>query len=316
MVNCLLSVIIPCHNYGQYLTEAIESVLRQDGLVHNAEVIVINDHSSDPNTLQTLSHWESADPRVRVIHNTSRSGAAAARNLGITAATGEWIGFLDADDVWTPGGLQARWQVVRTHPEAQWIGADFIRWHEDGTFDEEGFFKTRSLTHQLLCRAYESGTVLKLLKPVNDFLQVSLGWTSTIMVKKALLLSVGGFETSLGNYEDHHLWIRLARRADFFFVPAVVALYRQHAASVSREDVPPAYWYIVAMRLLLRDPHFRPQRTLIRRKLAALFEQNVYYHRARGETRLAMAAATQAVLHHPSGMDCWKNLLAVLVRRR
>src|SRR5262249_5118199 len=150
--------------------------------------------------------------------------------------------FLDADDIWVPGGLRARWQVVQTYPEAQWIGADFVRWHEDGTFDAKGFFKTRSSTHQLLCRAYKSGSVLKLLKPVTDFLQMSLGWTSTVMVKKALLLNVGGFETSLGNYEDHHLWIRLARQADFFFVPETVALYREHALSVSRKEGPPAYW--------------------------------------------------------------------------
>jgi len=135
------------------------------------------------------------------------------------------------------------------------------------------------------------------------------------MVKKALLLSVGGFETSLGNYEDHHLWIRLAHQADFFFVPEVVALYRQHAMSVSCEEIPPAYWYIVALRLLLRDPRLRAYRALIRRKLAALFEQNAYYHRARRETRLAIAAAAHAVLHQPSRMDGWRNLLATTLGR-
>jgi hypothetical protein len=135
-------------------------------------------------------------------------------------------------------------------------------------------------------------------------------------VKKSLLSSVNGFETSLGNYEDHHLWIRLARLADFFFVPQVVAYYRQHAMSVSQREEPPASWYIVAMRLLLRDPQFHAYRTFIRRKLAFLFMQNVYYHRLRGETGPAIAAAAHAVFYRPVGFNGWKNLFAALVGRR
>lgn len=316
MTACPLSVVIPCRNYGRYLADAIESVLRQEDLVANAEVLVVDDHSSDLDTLDALAYWKTADPRVRVLHNQDRSGAATARNLGISVASGEWIAFLDADDVWAPGGLQARWRVTQLHPEAQWIGADFIYWHENGTLDAEGFFQTRALTHQQLSQAYTSGVVLQFCKPVADFLQMSLGWTSTVLVKKALLVSVNGFETSLGNYEDHHLWIRLARQADFFFVPQVVAHYRQHALSVSRREEPPAYWYIVAMRQLLHDPQFHPYRLLIRRKLAFLSMQNAYYHRARGETAPALAAAASAVLYQPSKVDAWKNLFAAIAGRR
>ncbi|HEY3305109.1 MAG TPA: glycosyltransferase family 2 protein [Candidatus Binatia bacterium] len=316
MAECRLSVVVPCRNYGQYLSDAIESVLQQEGFGDQAEVIVVNDHSTDSSTLECFSYWRTADPRVRVIDNPGRLGAAAARNLGIAEARGEWIAFLDADDVWVPGALQTRWRVLDTHPEAQWIGADFKRLRQDGTSDAEGFFKTRSVDHPRLRHACESGAVLKLVKPVPDFLQMSLGWTSTVLAKKALLLRVGGFEALLGNYEDHHLWIRLARHTDFYFVPEVVALYRDHPSSVSRREGPPAYWYIVALRMLLRDPHFRPYRTLIRRKLAFLFAQNMYYHRTRGERGRAIAAAAQSVLRHPSRMSYWKNLLAVFVRRR
>jgi glycosyltransferase involved in cell wall biosynthesis len=316
MADCRLSVVVPCRNYGQYLGDAIESTLRQEGFGEALEVVVVDDHSTDPTTIERLAHWRTADPRVRVIDNPGRSGAAAARNLGIEQASGEWIAFLDADDVWVAGGLQSRWRVVADHPEAQWIGADFRRLRQDGACDAEGFFKTRSVDHPRLRRAYESGAVLRLAKPVGDFLQMSLGWTSTVLVKKALLLAVGGFEATLGNYEDHHLWIRLARQADFYFVPEVVTIYRDHPASVSRREGPPAYWFIVALGMLGRDPDFQPYRTLIRHKLALLFAQNMYYHRSRGETRLAIAAAGRAVLRHPSRLGYWKNLLAACVRRR
>ncbi len=316
MRNCLLSVVIPCYNYGQFLTDAIESVLQQEGLGDSAEVIVINDHSSDSSTLQSLSYWKIADRRVRVVNNSGHSGAAYARNMGIAEAAGEWVAFLDADDIWLPTALRARWRVLDTYPNAQWIGADFLRRYGDGTCDVEGFFKTRSAAHQKLCHAFESGTLLRLQKPVAEFLRMSLGWTSTIMAKKALLLNVGGFENSLGNYEDHHLWLRIAREADFYFVPEVVAWYRDHPMSVSRKEGPPAYWYIVAMRLLLKDPNFRPYRALIRRKLVSLFEQNMYYHRTRGESSLAVIAAVYSMLHQPTRMVGWRNLVASAARRK
>lgn len=315
MRPCQLSVVIPCRNYGRYITAAVESILHQQSAVRELEVLVIDDHSSAPDTLSVLSHWSRADPRVHVIQNTGRPGAAAARNLGIAAATGEWIAFLDADDVWVPGGLQSRWQIIDTQPAARWIGADFLRWYEDGSLDAEGFFKSRGLPRQRPSWTYTSGTVLRLVRPVAEFLQASLGWTGTIMVRKDLLTSVGGFEVRLGNYEDHHLWIRLAHETDFFFVPQVVALYRQHAASVSREDIPPAYWYIQAIRLLMQNPSFRSHRQLLRYKLALLFEQNASYHRMRGEPWGASLAAAHAVSYRPSRIAAWKTLLSAALGR-
>ena len=316
MEKALISIVVPCHNHGIYLSDAIESVLKQEGFGNSIEVIVINDHSDDPDTLQKLSYWQAADPLVRVLDNPGRVGAATARNLGIAAASAEWIAFLDADDVWVPGGLAARWRVIQGSEEVEWLGADFNRWYEDGRCDAEGFFKTRSSTHDLLRASFESGKVMRLTKPVREFLQVSFGWTSTIIARKSLLLKAGGFEPKLGNYEDHHLWIRLARLADFYFVPEVVTLYRQHANTVSRRDGPTSFWYILAARMLRRDPGFRQYRPFIRRKLASLFEQDMYYHRRQGETRLAVVAAAQALFHRPACMKSWKNLLAAAIGRR
>jgi len=306
-----VSVIIPAYNAAPFIREALDSVQAQT--FKDFEILVVNDGSPDTEALELELDRHPARPRYLKQPN---QGVSAARNTGIRAAAGDLVAFLDADDAWVPGGLRARWRVVESCPETQWIGADFRRLRQDGTCDTEGFFKSRSADHPRLRHAYESGAVLKLVKPVPEFLRMSLGWTSTVLAKKSLLLSVGGFEPALGNYEDHHLWIRLARHADFYFVPEVVTIYRDHPASVSRREGPPAYWYIVALRMLARDPHFRPYRGLIRQKLAFLFAQNMYYHRMRGEIGRAAAAGSAAVLRHPSKMDYWKSLLAVLVKRR
>lgn len=311
-----LSVIIPCYNAGRYLSEAIESVLSQESSVKCLEIIVVNDHSSDPETLNTLARWKSCDSRVRVLDNTGQSGAAAARNVGVDAATSEWLAFLDADDVWLPGGLQARWQVVEGEPDTEWVSADVRMWHEDGSIDKDGHYEKGDISRQILSQAYETGRTLRLSRPVAEFLRTSLACTDTVMVKRSLLLRLGAFELSLRQAMDLHMWIRLAREADFFFVPTAVALYRQHAASLTHEDIPPDLWSIEAYTMLLGDPDFQPYRSLIRRKLAYFYAQNAYYHRRRGGIWSATRSAAGTLRYAPTRVQSWRHLLAAALGRR
>ena len=90
-----LSVIIPCHNHARFLGQAIASAISQQGC--DVEVVVVDDHSSDDPAAVVAAL---ADPRVSLIHLTDRTGISAGRNLGLSLATHEYIGFLDADDVW------------------------------------------------------------------------------------------------------------------------------------------------------------------------------------------------------------------------
>ena len=315
MADCELSVIIPCHNAGRYLSQAIDSVFRQESSVRSLEVIVVNDHSTDRDTLDALSNWEST-PGVRLLHNAGRPGPGAARNLGIDAADGNWLAFLDADDVWLPDGLEARWQVVQHTPDAEWIGADLKLWYEDDTPAADGYFKTGEISAQLLSEAYRTDKAMRIRKPVNEFLRSALAWPGTVMVKRDLIRHLGGFDPSLLRAEDVHMWIRLARVTDFFFVPRIVALYRQHAASLSHRNEPPERWSIAAYRRLLRDPNFHPYRAQQRLKLALCYQYDAYYHRERREMWRAAWGSARALAYTPSCPASWKNLVASLARRR
>ncbi len=122
-----LSIIIPVYDSGNYLLEAVQSILGQDCDV-DFEILLVNDHSTDPATLEALTELQHRAANIRVLDNTGRRGPAAARNVGIRAARGAWIGFLDADDVWPPGSLKARWKVVETTPDANWIAGHYLDW--------------------------------------------------------------------------------------------------------------------------------------------------------------------------------------------
>lgn len=311
-----LSVVIPCFNPGDFLSDAVTSVLAQDSSVGALEILVVDDQSTDPLTLRLLDEWPRKDPRVRIERNTSpRRGPAPTRNVGIQEAAGEWIAFLDQDDIWMPGGLQARWRVAVSEVDAQWIAADFKMWNLDGSVAEHGHYGSGDTSRQILERAFTSGRPMRLTRPVNELLSCAIVWTGTVLVRAALLREVGGFNESLRGPEDLHLWLRLAHRSDLFFVPEVVALYRQHPREITRESHVPGSWDVVAYRLLWDDPSFRPYRIALKRRLAATYQGIAYHHRRQGEAWPAARAAVKALRYTPASRRVWGNLAAALLLR-
>jgi glycosyltransferase involved in cell wall biosynthesis len=318
MSECQVSVVIPCRRAGKFLSQAIDSVFAQESRVSRLEVIVVDNHSTDDETRHVLAFWR-RDGRVRIVENAEDLGPAGGRNVGIGVARGEWIAFLDADDVWLPGALETRWQAIESEPEAEWIGADFRMWYEDGSLEETGHYRKDDAVGRILAPAYESGRPLRLRRPVPQFLRFSLAWIGTVMVKRELLLRLGGFEPSLPVAEDVLLWYRLASVTDFFFVPKIAALYRQHSASLTSRERHQGRLRLAWDRLytLLRsDPAFRPYRGLLRTKVAAAHERAAYHHRIRGETWMAVRAAACALTYTPARPAVWKNFLAALMKRR
>lgn len=111
------SIIIPAYNVAPYLRECLDSVLVQD--FENWECVVVDDESSDDSP-RILDEYAAKDTRVRVIHQKNR-GEGGARNAGIAAAQGEWVFFLDGDDVMASGALQHLDRLITAYPDEQLI---------------------------------------------------------------------------------------------------------------------------------------------------------------------------------------------------
>jgi teichuronic acid biosynthesis glycosyltransferase TuaG len=107
----MTSVIIPAYNCGRYLSYAVKSALYQT--YSDIEVIIVVEPSPD-NTLKTAKQFADKDNRVRIITNETRLGAANSRNRGIKASHGEFIAFLDADDVWLPKKLEVQLRLLES----------------------------------------------------------------------------------------------------------------------------------------------------------------------------------------------------------
>ena len=206
----LISVIIPVYNGERTIQETIESVLNQT--FSDLELIVINDGSQD-STLEIVS--QVTDPRLKVF-SYPNAGQAASRNRGFALASGEYISFIDADDLWTPDKLEAQLKALQTNPQAAvaYSWSDYI--------DNNGQFLRRGSHITVNGNAY---TKLLLL----NFLENG----SNPLIRRQALTEVDGFDVSLTPAEDWDLWLRLAIHYHFIAVPFPQILYRISANSMS-----------------------------------------------------------------------------------
>ncbi|MGL4503477.1 MAG: glycosyltransferase family 2 protein, partial [Planktothrix sp.] len=193
-----ISIVIPAYNAQETIQKTIESVLNQT--VQDFEIIVVNDGSTD-STLDAVSQIH--DPRIRVF-SYPNSGAASTRNQGFKHSSGEYIAFLDADDLWANNKLELQLKALQNNPQAAvaYSWTDYI--------DESGEF-LRPGTH-----VTKNGNVYPALL-VQNFLESG----SNPLIRREAFAEVGGFDPSLLGGQDTDLYIRLAARYPFIGVPVV-----------------------------------------------------------------------------------------------
>jgi GT2 family glycosyltransferase len=205
-----VSVIIPTYNYGRFLREAIDSALAQ---THRPiEVIVVDDGSTD-DTPQVLAAY---GDRIRVIRQNNL-GVGAARNTGIATARGEYLAFLDSDDIWKPQAIEHQIARFIDDPDLGLVhcGAE--------AFDREG--KTLSVSLNGL-----EGWVASDLLRLDQEVVAAPG--SGIMVPKRVAEEIGGYDASLQPSEDWDFCYRIAVRYRVGCVREVLVRYRLHGAGI------------------------------------------------------------------------------------
>ena len=206
-----ISVVIPCHNAAPFLRATIESILQQTRPA--TEVIVVDDGSTDD------SAWIAASfgPPVRVIRQENR-GESAARNRGIEAATGDWVAFLDADDLWLPTKLERQAEVIRSAPaDVVCVTCQFVLFGE-GMEDRRCELPPR----------YDSA------HPLREML---LGYTvhvgAAVVYREAALRTP--FPEEIRHAEDAIFFVFLRTQGRFLEVPEVLVRYRRHGPQQSQE---------------------------------------------------------------------------------
>lgn len=212
------SVIIPCYNYASYLKECVQNVLANRLKKEELEIIIIDDGSTD----DTADVATSFGPHVRYLYQPN-SGLSAARNTGMAAASGNYLLFLDADDMLASNTIQSQAAVLDAHPEADIVVCQ---------------------TREALSMAPEAP-----LAPIGFWLlfrdalpvhlcHLNIAPPHAFMIRRDRALAIGTFDTSLRACEDYDFWFRCAAQSLAFRTnTATHVIYRKHAHSMSaRKD--------------------------------------------------------------------------------
>ena len=289
-MSTLVSVIVPTYNRAGVLREAIESVRDQE--CQDWELIVCDDGSTDDSD-QVVADYRD-DPRIRYFRQENR-GQAVARNLGISHAQGDFIGFLDSDNRWLPHKLAVQVPYLEVHPEVDVLYGDIERIDGAGR------------TWPSPVRRRYSGVVWK------DLLIDNFVTFNTALVRADKLRAIGGMDETVRRGDDYDLWLRLSPTARFQFVPGVVAQYRVEGNRISDDVEGRMQSNMAAVERFLRaNPGLLDGRE--RRRI----ESRIYGRFARamsasGHLPRAIALGSRAVGRQPLSLRAWRTLVAVLL---
>ena len=299
-----VSVIMPAFNTAAYIAESIDSVLEQD--YPNLELIVVDDGSTDG----TVEIVRSYGDRLTLLTQQNQ-GAAVARNAGIAAATGEYIAFIDSDDVWLPGKVTAQVLYMQQHPEIGFTHTRFLSWKPDanGAFPPPA----EMAKPQMPVReapgvvAEGSGWVY------NQLLMKSLSHTITVMMRRQLVDEVGDFDPQLKRGQDYDYWIRASRLSEYRQLDRVTALYRLHGAGCITRYPDVNYEVEVVQRALARWGRVGPNgeetpASVVRRRLGDAWFTFGYHHYWNASPRIARHAFLQALRQRPLRLKSWAYL--------
>lgn len=245
-----VSVIIPTFNRWPLVGEAVESVLAQS--VVDYEVIVVDDGSSDA-TVRRLSQFGA---RLRIF-TQENLGVSAARNLGARLARGDFLAFLDSDDLWLPRKIAVQTAFMQQNPTVQICQTNEI-WIRNGV---------------------RVNPKAKHRKPSGDIflpsLELCLVSPSAVMLQRELFERLGGFDETFPVCEDYDFWLRIAVKHPVPLIDEPLVVKRGgHADQLSRSVWGLDRYRVLALQKLLRAGVDRPRRDaalqVLRRKIGVL----------------------------------------------
>lgn len=204
-----VSVIIPVFNLEVYLSETVDSVLNQT--CQDFEIILVDDGSTDRSREIINGYQRRLPEKVRAVFQNHR-GAAAARNTGIAMACGEWIAFLDGDDIWKPDKLNVQLRETENDPRINFLSTAAEIYGQ----------------HKLFSELVPAGHDIKLELLLKGCFII----LSTVLIRSELLDTIT-FNEELPGAQDLDLYLRLADRSRFCFIPEPLIMYRIRKNAIS-----------------------------------------------------------------------------------
>ena len=287
----LVSVIMPTHNHGTFLADAIDSVRKQT--LEDFELIVIDDGSTDrtPEILATIT-----DERVRCFRTANR-GKSAARNFGLENARGKYLAFLDSDDLYHPEKLQSQVTVLEMDPKITMCFHDFARFSSERRFEHTHFDfvpELKTLPASPLVDVADSyvleGDAFQLLTPL-PLLPI---WLQTLMLRRKLVQEFR-FDEELVISEDLAYVLRCYQGGRAAYIDRCLVNLRRHDGNSFSDPFETILPNIEALRIIQSEIEDLRYKAIIRRRLGDAWRSYGYQGWVHGDRRKAVKGYSRSL---------------------
>lgn len=316
-----LCVIMPCFNTApELLREAVRSVQLERSLIdaHGFEtrLVLVDDCSVNKDTHSVLSEIDDAFSWVELIFLAENLGPAGSRNKALQKCDAEWITFLDSDDYWIQGGIASLCEAIIGDPTIEWISGDYYLVDDDSNHPDETFYKSHAERYKYLKEAYEYNKMIRLEKPVVEFLEGSLCSMGSCVISKKALEEIGYFNEAQRKGVDTELYWRLSYGTDMVFVPTPIFVYRRLQGSISSDGQQLSEWEPSVLQAMLKNPQWLVYKRHLRRRFIRSLINLSSTAMRRGQKVAAIQMAIQAIRLKPHGYLPWKHLFRTIFSAR
>lgn len=258
-MSVVVSIIMPAYNAEMYISESIESVLKQT--YHNWELIIIDDGSID-STGSIIKKYTDIDNRIKYSYQENGKQGKA-RNFGISISSGIYIAFIDSDDIWSEDKLEMQINEITNY------NVDFV-------FSDVKILNSNEAGNIISGNFNSFKGTLRNKADINKIIKNNLIPILTVFIKKKVLLDVGLFSEhiKIQNAEDYHLWLKILLSGyNAYGSQKIFAIYRIHPFSVTSidkcasEKLPFLYFDIIKMHPLKISLYFSYFNSLFRKYL-------------------------------------------------
>ena len=288
-----VSVVTATYNMAEYLKQTIESVLNQT--YQNIEHIVVDDGSQD-NTSEVMELYAN-DPRVRFIRLDRNCGQTVAKNRGLIEAKGDFIAFIDADNLWKSNKLEIQFPLFSKFQKTGVVFSDAEYIDGDG----------KLLPH--IPRSYHDGWI------TNKLLLSNFVTFNSALVRRECIEEVGGFDEQLSMGIDWDLWLRISTCYEFAFLPEATYYYRLWANQMSHQK---AKRLKNAEKIITKFENEHPRAVtpgVIAEARALLYRDYALIDLANKERIKSLLTISKAIAMKPNKSTFWKSLVRILINK-
>jgi glycosyltransferase involved in cell wall biosynthesis len=224
-----VAVIIPCYNYGHFISSTIESVLKQT--VRPVEIIVVDDGSTDETKIQCLKY-----DQVKYIYQENR-GLSGARNTGLEESSAQYVMFLDADDILCTNGLEILWgalcELSHEYPVVFGRGESFDQF--DVTKREPSFLPSSSAVFPYVDKEISDELFLLSRTILKRIIKGSIVPACSALIHRSVYEQVGTWNETIRYIEDREMWLRIASQFQLAYVNQTISKVRKHSDNITHE---------------------------------------------------------------------------------